>query len=66
MAQDIRLSSGLTARVTNRMADGTIRDSMEGVVLHETEETKQIFEVFYTILHNILRREAAGNSTEDP
>lgn len=58
MAQKVVLSSGKVAYITNTLADGTQRDSMEGFVLRENEQTKPIFDVFYSVLRSIQKREA--------
>lgn len=50
------LSSGKVVNITNTMADGTVRDSMEGYVLEYNENTKHIFETAEAICRQIHAR----------
>jgi len=58
MARKVICQSGKVAYVTNIRADGTRCDSMEGVVIRETEETKDFFIIYRNILESIQKRQA--------
>ena len=47
-------------RIINRLADGTIRDSMKGYVIHYNEKTKGIYLTVAAVIQNIEARERDG------
>ncbi len=51
------LPSGKVVNLINRMADGTIREDMEGFVLPYNEKTKGIYNTLEHICDSIARRE---------
>ena len=54
MARKVVLSSGKVAYVTNIMADGTVRDSMEGYTLPYNEKTKRIYQHLADMYFNFV------------
>lgn len=59
--REVILSTGKKAYVTNILADGTERDSMEGYKVPYNENTA----VAYHILANIIMREAKKNKLRE-
>lgn len=51
------LPSGKVVNLINRMADGTIREDMEGFVLPYNEKTKGIYNTLEHVWDSIARRE---------
>ena len=45
MAKKVVLPSGTVAYVINVLADGTVRDSMEGYTIPYNEKTKRIYQM---------------------
>ena len=54
MARKVVLSSGKVTYVTNIMADGTVRDSMEGYMLPYNEKTKRIYQHLADMYFNFV------------
>lgn len=57
MARKFICPSGKVAYVTNVMKDGTVRDSMDGVVIRDIPENKEILDTFYAVMRNIIHRQ---------
>ena len=50
-------------RITHEMADGTIRDSMEGVVVPRTPETEAVYLMAEEYIRKMVAQQYEGKQT---